>query len=434
MESVDPYATASNPTRTNEGSIRVTSNSDSQIVVPLFDPARKQEPPRDLNVARLRGATHAPLFAELLATLPGRAMTALEPHPAPPTFEVTQTSFRSVVDRIRVENVLDLPNIVLAVAPCRSGTTSMVRLFGASGVEAYHQPLKTALRWDLHRDEEAKNGSAYQWTLPSASKKGSHILIKETLGPYTGHESVFDPLAVLQKVLENALRAAHKDSSPGRVARLLRDKVHLVVVGREPTICWSSWRRVFTGRGADPSVLLEHFVTAHKTVASVEESARRTGMKVSHFTYENVEHATTTVPALFEQLGIQHKARLDRWSELPAAGTEGSRMHLPTLPEAFQLPGVHDGARNSDGFIYFAPTGEHRFAPHESALVEQVRPIYSGWSAASKELERPTGGSEAVRATRRSRGARRTAVMGGSLKDRASVPRGRGWSRATVSA
>ena len=92
---------------------------------------------------------------------------------------------RGVVAALQLPRPDDMPHLILSVSPCRSGTTVMLRVLGAMGVESYFQPLKNVLRWRLE-------GEIRPWRLAAGANRT--VYLNETLGPYTFAEATFNPL------------------------------------------------------------------------------------------------------------------------------------------------------------------------------------------------------------------------------------------------
>ncbi|NOR51464.1 MAG: hypothetical protein GQ470_02490, partial [Gammaproteobacteria bacterium] len=116
---------------------------------------------------------------------------------------------------LSLDTLADDSRIILSISPCRSGSTVILRAFGALGVESHLQPLKNLLRW-------RSLGKRHCWQPRDNALK--LIYIKETLGPFTEAETRFDPLSLL---LATGISA---------------ERVSLLVLGRLPLETWASWR------------------------------------------------------------------------------------------------------------------------------------------------------------------------------------------------
>ncbi len=157
-----------------------------------------------------------------------------------------QKSFPSsyILKNIVVPKKEEIPNIVLIVAPCRSGTSTLLKAFSASADMAYYQPLKSLMR-----------AGRPQLVIP---KKAKTIVIKETLGPWRMEESVMDPLALLLK------------------AGVPKGKIILIPLLREPVEAYDSWLKY--AAGTDTKLFIAAFDTTNRLAGS--EFVYRTGRKI----------------------------------------------------------------------------------------------------------------------------------------------------------
>ena len=172
---------------------------------------------------------------------------------------------RRVVDRTLVGDPAELPRIVLALGPCRSGSTSLVMAAAAAGVASYMQPLKVVLRCLI-------SGVESSWRVPTRPPRS--IFVKETLGPCLRAEVEFDPLAALIE------------------AGVPPEAIHLVVVGREPLSAWSSWAQ-WWGEGTS----LDLFAAAWRATERARKSAEELNIAVDTFVYEAIRDADPALAA-----------------------------------------------------------------------------------------------------------------------------------------
>lgn len=112
----------------------------------------------------------------------------------------------------------ECPDIILAVAPCRSGTTAQLRVFAQNGIPAIYQPIKAILRGIMA-------GEKNYFVIPTDTDR---LFIKETLGPYTKGESTINPLEVLLE------------------AGVSTKKISIITMMREPLSDVSSWIEQFS--------------------------------------------------------------------------------------------------------------------------------------------------------------------------------------------
>jgi len=201
------------------------------------------------------------------------------------------------------------PQIILTVSPVRCGSTALMRVFAAAGIQAHFQELKNVLRWLMA-------GSVYNFHVPKSNKR--IIMLKETLGPYTALECEFNPLRVLLE------------------AGLSPDKLHLVILGRSIEQTWISWKNLWKD-----AVTPELFAKAYLTTEKIRLEAKQRGVRSSCLCLEIFEGANGDVvfEKFFGRLQINYPPGAAKgWQKLPAFGAPGSNIIFPVEPEAFSMP------------------------------------------------------------------------------------------------
>jgi len=284
---------------------------------------------------------------------------------------------KEVSKRVIIEDAHALPNIILAIAPCRSGTTIFLRVFGAAKIEAYNQPLKTILRQLLHSDGPKDN--SYTWTVPSASP----LYIKETTGPYTAIESRFNPLATLAQALTASLQASSNSKAEQMTWDIIRDKVQLLIIGRNPLDTFYSWKQRFVINGLSTENLLDHFITAYKMIEEIRLEAIQNGMNITHFVNEIIRnHQASFLPGLFQRLRLEQQPVTDGWSKLPALGELGSHITFFNAGKPYEVAGIRDKAKKSDTLTFFPGKG-NALPPHETRRILDAGLVhlYQQWKA-----------------------------------------------------
>ncbi len=242
--------------------------------------------------------------------------------------------------------------VLLAVSPCRSGSTALLRVFGYSGVESHFQPLKNVLRWQMQ-------GEDYTWSVPNGPDL---VFLKETLGPFTAEESRFNPLQVL-------LSAGYPP-----------DRVRLLIFGREPIQTWSSWCAYWSRK-----TRIEHYITAYHTADLVGKQARSLGIDTTCLVYEALrDHPMeTVVRCLMGHLGIPYTPRaIGGWERLPGCGVPGSNIVLPYEPPLFITPKIHDQVKQSSRLEYVHRKIVSPVTEHDQAMIagSGLFDIYCSWS------------------------------------------------------
>src|ERR1700760_3017139 len=151
----------------------------------------------------------------------------------------------------------DFPMLYFACGKARVGSTALSNLFGMAGMPSYYHPLKAILRDALIGDP------LRPWIVPSATDAPS-IFSKETIGPYVLAESLFHPLQLLSE------------------AGYPRDRLHLILLDREPASSLASWLDKLISR-ASADTLLAHYVVAALSAARVATYAGQQGVPVTHY-------------------------------------------------------------------------------------------------------------------------------------------------------
>ncbi|HVJ53560.1 MAG TPA: sulfotransferase family protein [Aliidongia sp.] len=236
----------------------------------------------------------------------------------------------------------DFPMLYCAWGRARVGSTALNNLFGMAGLPSYYQPVKAVMRSVLAESAPSV------WQLPEADAH-PHIFIKETAGPYLPAECLYLPLQVL---LEAGYPA---------------DRLHLLILDRDPLASLASWLAKWSDRVAEP-VLVQHFILATLNAARVRAHARRAGIPTTHYVYEASKEPAETVGALFSRLGLDGlfgATVIDGWQgagELDAAGTI---IRFPEEPGIYAVPGLHASASS---YRYHERTNAARTQPYEAVL------------------------------------------------------------------
>ncbi len=205
----------------------------------------------------------------------------------------------------------------------------MLRVMALMGADAYFQPLKNLLRWQLL-------GGAWDWQIPDQTARP--VYIKETLGPYTLAESAFNPLDLLLQ------------------AGVPAEKIHLWVYGRAPLACYASWVKWWGDR-----TTVDYFCQSYITTQQAYEQAARHNIKTTVLTYE--QFAEHTPVQVMRSLAARfrfpfHADMLNGWSKLPEFGTAASHITLPEEPDIFITPHIHDQVEEATHFYHHPPTAE----------------------------------------------------------------------------
>lgn len=231
-----------------------------------------------------------------------------------------EATSQEIVDRVRVGYPDEVARVILAVSPCRSGSTALLKVFGAVGIESHYQQLKNVLRWRLQ-------GGEVTWRVPSS--RNGPIFLKETLGPYTAAESSLNPLDVL-------LRAGYP-----------AEKLHVVIIGRAPLSMWASWHEWWGRRTG-----LDRLILAFETTDAVARQAREAQVATTTYVYEALRDngPDVVMKRLFARLALPFApAAVRGWRPLEALDAPGSNIVMPDEPPIFMrfVPGIHQPIRQA---------------------------------------------------------------------------------------
>ncbi len=210
----------------------------------------------------------------------------------------------------------DFPRLIVGWGRCRVGSTAITNLFGVAGIPAYYQPVKTIARFVL------SGGTGEPWRLPV----GEPVLFaKEMAGPYVTYECLFNPVHCL---LEAGWPA---------------ERLHLLVLDRDPAACLDSWLAKWASRiGRDRVVANFRLSTAN--YVRMRAFADEAGVATTHFPYEASKRPEDVVPRLFERIGAADRydpAILTDWGAAGDLNSADARIRYPVEPEAYVVPGLH---------------------------------------------------------------------------------------------
>lgn len=242
--------------------------------------------------------------------------------------------------------------MILALSPCRSGSTALLRGFAHAGLDAYYQPIKNILRWRLVGGEQT-------WSVPQGGEQP--IYVKETLGPYTPQESTLDPVATL-------LRAGYPS-----------ERLKVLITMRDPYETWASWRKTWGARTA-----LDLFVAAYRQPRSIRERAAAAEIPVVHMAYEQyrTNGAESVLEAVKRGLGVAYAGAVADWSDDPGFAAEGSRLIQRIDPPEFHTEGTLDRAKATSAIGYVSRGDRVQALPdaERNAIVEAgIENDYAHW-------------------------------------------------------
>jgi hypothetical protein len=212
----------------------------------------------------------------------------------------------------------DFPMHYFAWGKCRVGSTPLTNLFGLTGMPSYYQPVKMILRHAFIA------GTPAPWIVPSATDE-PEIFSKETAGPYCLAESLFNPLQLL-------IEAGYPT-----------DKLHVIMLDREPASSLASWLDKMGGCVPD-AMLLQNYVIAALNAGRIESCATRNGIPITHYVYEASKEAVSSVKVLFDRLGLAPRFSDDAvtdWRDAGQLKSERSRITFNDEPKIYDLKNLH---------------------------------------------------------------------------------------------
>lgn len=261
----------------------------------------------------------------------------------------------------------EFPVLVVGWGKCRVGSTALTNLFGVAGVRSYYQPVKTIARHVL------VGGEGAAWTLPPAQRV---LFAKEMAGPYVHYETIFNPIECLIQ------------------AGWPADRLHLLILDREPRASLNSWINKWEGRIGEERVRT-NFELSTLNYARMRRYARDTGVTVTSFPYEASRTPEWSISRLFDRLGLAHlyaDSILSNWGARGDLNSDAAMMVYPVEPEPYIVAGLHG---SGDGYQYRPPS--------DIALSEQAEelaayePVRQAYETSVRDWAQQSGAPQAVR-------------------------------------
>jgi len=231
-------------------------------------------------------------------------------------------ALRETVDRLgegfQALRPADFPTLYFGWGKARVGSTALNNLFGIAGLPSFYQPVKAVLR------QVVADAPSAPWRLPSADT-APLIFCKETQGPYFLGECLFVPLQVLVE------------------AGFPPDKLHLIVLDRDPARSLASWLNKLSHL-VPPPVLMRHYVIAALSQRRIKRYAAQHGIPTTHFVYEASQEPLRAARELFERLGLADRFTEDAvtdWKDSGRLASAEARIIYPAQPAIYDVPGLH---------------------------------------------------------------------------------------------
>lgn len=223
--------------------------------------------------------------------------------------------------QILFDQQANLPDIILAVSPCRSGSTALMCAFHASGVPCYYQKIKEVLRYQLVNQ-------TVSWHIPQVAS--SVIYAKETTGPFLVEEATFNPLTAL-------IDAGYPTY-----------KLHILIFGRDPLHTWASWHHHWGTR-----TNLDIYIASYKMVEKVRQQACTLGLSVTHLVYECFQEHD--IKQIMSKVLCAMKLNIILESVLDWHTAQEQTFIQDNVPVQFKIDTLHDNLKRSESFQYQLP-------------------------------------------------------------------------------
>ena len=265
-----------------------------------------------------------------------------------------------IAKKIKIENLSSLPQIIISIAPVRSGTTATLRLYAESGIKSYRQPFKSIYR-QLAQGLDS-NSNLPGWTIPD----DDCIYVKETLGPHNIHESLLNPIDILFHVFKNALTGQYSDKAlTSKVIEIMQSKLHLVIMGRDPVESWCSNLETYNklvdrnDLRSDPyyasseEALLENFIIAYQQVEYIRQQAENLCIPIHYYVYDANKYPEKAFTELFKKLKINVMPKVSGWTTDSLIDGNNPNIFMISDFDNQKKAKLHEKLDQSDGIHYF---------------------------------------------------------------------------------
>lgn len=261
-----------------------------------------------------------------------------------PFYTADSIDLQQIVDNIRIESD---QRLIMGLGPCRVGTKAQLFTMAATGYDAFEQPMKAAYRC-LGHDLEPE---PFQPT-------DNTSYLKETIGPYTPGESLFNPLSILRRA-----------TGPN----WCRDQLTIVILLRDPYDTWHSWRDVWGDR-LDESTLYDNYVRAWQTTRDITSEALESDLDIVSFEYTLNKTPVEAYRRFFDRLNLDRTAVVDGWQQ--PDNRERLKTHFIKFrePDVFLPEGIRKNALTSEGLHY--QSYQRDTINREDTITRDVKPIY----------------------------------------------------------
>jgi len=252
-------------------------------------------------------------------------------------------------------NVRPETKIIISISPCRSGSTAILRVFGAAGIKAHYQQIKTLMRWETV-------GTILNWEFPHTD---DIVFLKETLGPYNTKDATLNPINVL---IDSGIRL---------------NQITILILGRKPVDTWRSWKRIWGNKTNK-----EIFNLAYETTELIRLQAIELKIETITVVYEAFKYdRDRVIMQIFDKLGILFCDKfIDDWIKLPPLGSHESNVIFPKQPIIYRVDDLHSALKQSRCFEYLASNCLTAESNHLE-ISNKTNDLYGRWKlACNKEF------------------------------------------------
>ena len=270
---------------------------------------------------------------------------------------LTYISQNDILDRISFQDVNSIPKIILSIATIRSGTTASLRVYSEVGIHSFAQPMKSIFRFLA----KGKSNKDCDWLIP----KEDVIYVKETFGPFNLEEATLNPIETLFYLFHNLLKnKVNTEHLTTETLALMKKKVHLIVMGRNPFDSWFSNKETYVKfmKGVEENEkwyyevtleeLLYYHLIAFRQVQKVATFAEYLGIPISYYVAEANKEPVKAINNLFTRIGIKTKPSLNNWTSKSIVGGQNSKVKITIDHAPQKRAGLFEKVNLSNGLKY----------------------------------------------------------------------------------
>lgn len=243
-------------------------------------------------------------------------------------FLLDEVPIEDISEEIWYKGKEEVPRLLIAIAPCRTGTTAQLKVFSSIGIDSEYQPIKGIQR------RTAYDGKTGPFIIP-CEEKNKILFIKETLGPYNRGECTYNPLRVLYN-------SGYDES-----------KITAIFEMRDPIDTYASWVTQFLPdtNSKYRAQMLDIFILSYKQMEKYQKVADSLGIKRTSYIYESLKNNTSDIvyKELFRTLGLEFS---DNVTQNWPVGVVDPHIHFAQEPDVYEPEHLHDEVKKATGLKY----------------------------------------------------------------------------------